>query len=293
MEVVKIDPKEYGLTDETASNIQMQFAPMLQRMVELEAEFNEVAALEIEDPETAKKAKEVRLKYVKARTTTADIHKTQKAFYLNGGRFVDGWKNAQVFAAQGKEDALLKIETHFEIKERDRINALSIERRELIRPYVDDAENANYGIMDQGVWDAFLLGKKRQFQDIEDAKEYDKQRKIEEEAIAEKQKEAERIENERVRKELQAAKSEIEKQRLEAEKIEASAKAEKEKQRLQAEKERIAADKLAKAPLKEQLTKWVESFEIPNTASTSEKALNIKAKFLAFKEWAKKEVDSI
>ena len=31
-DIIKIDPKEYGLTDQTAKTIRMQFEPMLQKM---------------------------------------------------------------------------------------------------------------------------------------------------------------------------------------------------------------------------------------------------------------------
>lgn len=293
MEIMKIDPSEYGLTDETAKNIQLQFAPMLQRMVELEDDFNAVMALPVEDPETAQKAKEVRLKYVKARTITADIHKTQKAFYLNGGRFVDGWKNAQVFASQGKEDALLQIETYFEVKERDRINVLTNERRELIRPYVDDAETANYGIMEQGVWDAFLMGKKVQWQEIEDAKEYDRQKQIEAAELEAKAKEAERIENERIRKEAELLRAELQKERDAAEKLAAATREEESRKAKEAEQAKIAAEKLAKAPVKEQLNVWVDLFELPETNYSGGKVELIQAKFNDFKVWAKKEIEMI
>jgi len=46
--------------------------------------------------------KELRLKYMKIRTATLDIHKKQKAFYLAGGRFVDGWMNASLMALSSK-----------------------------------------------------------------------------------------------------------------------------------------------------------------------------------------------
>ena len=97
--IVKINPADYGLTETKAKEIEAMFKPMLQKMVELEEEYNEVVKLEI-NKDTCTKAKELRLKYVKVRTGTASIHKELKAFYLNGGRFVDGWKNAQLFASQ-------------------------------------------------------------------------------------------------------------------------------------------------------------------------------------------------
>ena len=109
MELVKINPSDYGLEEQKAKEISDMFKPMLDKMVDLEKRYNEVISLEIQ-PETCKKAKELRLEYVKVRTGTATIHKELKAFYLQGGRFVDGWKNAQLMASQGIEEKLINIE---------------------------------------------------------------------------------------------------------------------------------------------------------------------------------------
>ena len=48
-------------------------------------------------------------------------------------------KNAQIFASQGKEENLESIEKYLEIKEKNRIEELNKERREIINPYVDNA----------------------------------------------------------------------------------------------------------------------------------------------------------
>lgn len=158
-EIVKINPADFGLTEETAKNIKAQFDPMLKKMEELEQEFNEVINLPIEEPATIKKAKELRLKYVKVRTGTADIHKTQKAFYLNGGRFVDGWKNAQIFASQGKEEKLEAIEKHYENLERERLEKLETGRKELLSQYTDIYPQA-LAHMEQAAFDNYLTGVK-------------------------------------------------------------------------------------------------------------------------------------
>src|SRR5690606_859785 len=113
MQLVKVDPKEYGIEESKAKEIELQFRTMLDKMVELENEFNEVIKMPL-DESGIEAAKTLRLKYVKVRTGTAAIHKTQKAFYLAAGRFIDGWKNTQLFASQGKEDALMAREKHFE-----------------------------------------------------------------------------------------------------------------------------------------------------------------------------------
>ena len=112
-----LEAKEFGIPEEKAKQISEQFKPMLDKMVQLEKEFNEIETKVI-SPEVCNEARELRLKLVKVRTGTAAIHKKQKSFYLQAGRFVDGWKNAQLFAGQGLEEKLDKIERYYQIKRR-------------------------------------------------------------------------------------------------------------------------------------------------------------------------------
>lgn len=178
-EIVKIDPKEYGLEETKAADIAAQFRPMLDKMVELEKEFNQIIILPIEEKETARKAKELRLKYVKVRTGTAEIHKQQKAFYLAGGRFVDGWKNAQLFASEGIEKRLEEIEKYAEIQEKKRIEALQFEREKELEPYeVENLSALNLGEMSDAVWSAFKDGNIKHYNDRKEA-----ERKAESERI--------------------------------------------------------------------------------------------------------------
>ena len=121
MEIVKLEAAEFGLEESKAKEISNQFKPMLDKMVELEKEANEVFKMDKESPEAQKIAKEVRLKYVKVRTGTAEIHKQQKAFYLAAGRYIDGWKNTQLFASEGIEKRLTEYEKHKEIQEQQPI----------------------------------------------------------------------------------------------------------------------------------------------------------------------------
>lgn len=327
-DLVQINPSEFGLTDETALNIKQQFQPMLDKMVELESEFNMVIALPIDEPSTTKKAKELRLKYVKIRTGTAEIHKAQKSFYLNGGRFVDGWKNAQIFASQGKEEALEAIEKHFENLEKERKQKLHSERVELIRPFVEDTTAYSFGDMQEDVFYALLAAKRQAYNDkIEAEKKAEEERIAREKAEAE-EREAQRLENIRLRQEAEAREREIAIERAKAEEerkaaelvaqkqrkeLEAKAKAEAEARemveaKLKAKKEeeerieaaRLAeeakakkeAEKLAKAPIQKQLTSWVDSFYIPESPSHATAEI-IKAKFEAFKVWAKIEITKI
>ena len=76
---------------------------------------------------------------------------------------------------------------------------------------------------------------------------------------------------------------EQEKIRLENEKLKSELKAKKE------------AEKLAKAPVKKQLSVWVDSFEINRTYidTNNATAKDIISKFEAFKNWAKKEIENL
>lgn len=126
-------------------------------------------------------------------------------------------------------------------------------------------------------------------------------RKQAEELEAERKKAAEEL---RKQQEVAAAEkarqeSEIKKQRDEAARLQAELKAKQdaeaqhEAQRIAKEKaEREAAAIAAKAPRKERLTNWVESFEI-TPFENDEVASDIFAKFEAFKKWAKGQVEKI
>jgi len=90
---------------------------------------------------------------------------------------------------------------------------------------------------------------------------------------------AQRKETDRIATELQAKKD-----------AEIAAENEKVEKELQDKK---AAENLAKAPIKQQLTIWVQSFELPITEIEHEKTILIQEKFIGFLAWAKKEIESI
>lgn len=188
MELPELKGKDFGIEETKAQEIRNQFKPMLDKMVEFEEEYNKIIKLPRGKVETEQKARELRLKLVKVRTGTAEIHKVQKAFYLAGGRFVDAWKNAQLFASQGLEEKLLDIETFRQRQEAERVEKLNKSRAEKIAPYVDeiDINGLNFGAMQDDVWEAYFLKKKKDFEDLEEAKK-----------IAEREREKERLLDER------------------------------------------------------------------------------------------------
>ena len=271
-EIVKIKASDYGLEETKAKEIESLFLPMLSKMSELENEYNDILQNEI-NPETCQRAKDLRLSYVKIRTGTAEIHKKAKEFYLNGGRFVDGWKNAQLFASGEKERTLKAIEDHFENQEQERLEKLRADRLELLKLYTD-IEPLALGHMEQSVFDNYLTGVK-----LAHEQKIAAEKKAEEERIAREKAEAEererqRLENIRLKKEAEekekALAVEREKIRKDNEEKERLAEIERKKaadllkaQQEKADKERV--ELLAKAEKerqeKERLEKEIEAKE--------------------------------
>jgi hypothetical protein len=60
---------------------------------------------------------------------------------------------------------------------------------------------------------------------------------------------------------------------------------------LQAIKDKEVAD--AKAPIKVQMTNWVNLFKLPETKSENELSIEIKAKFESFKDWSLKQIEKL
>jgi len=248
-EIVKIDPTTYGMQATEAAQVEAVFLPMIDKMKELEAQFNEIALLPIE-PTTCKKAKELRLQYVKIRTGTAAIHKSAKEYYRKGGLFVDGWKNAQAFASQEKETVLEKIECHFENLEKERKEKLKIERLSLLAGLCDDpsmypVENMSDPAFTQ-LLDGLTVAKKQR----EDAIRIAEENRIAKEKADREEQERIRLENDRLKKEAEAA--EVERKKQEKILADEREKAAKEKAEIEekARKEREAAQALADAAKK-------------------------------------------
>lgn len=244
-DIVKINASDYGLEESKATEIKSMFTPMLDKMEELEVEYNEVIKEEI-TPGLIAKAKALRMKYVKVRTGTAEIHKELKAFYLKGGRFVDAFKNTQEFASGEKEKTLKAIEEHFENIEREKKEKLKTERIALIQPYVDDVNTYMLGEMSEDGFQKLLAGSKLQYEMRIEA-----ERKAEEERIAREKAEAEereriRQDNERLRKEVEEREkaAEVERKKQAAILKEQQDKAEAQRKAIEAEreKERQAAE---------------------------------------------------
>lgn len=174
----------------------------------------------------------------------AKIHKEQKSFYLNAGRYVDGWKNTHKFATDGIEEKLKEIEEHQERKIQAELKAKREARENELRQYDVETFPHDLATMDDQVYVHYREGVKKNYEAIQQAKKdaaeaEEKRRAAEAEEkrilkerltenerkaeIARKAIEKEREEKERIQKELDA-KSEAERKRKEQEEAERDAK---------------------------------------------------------------------
>lgn len=163
MNLIHIKAEDYGLEEKKALEISDMFKPMLEKMVELEKDFNEVMKLGI-SPTTCDKARELRLAYVKVRRGTVKIHHKLKESSLQWGRFVDSWKKAQLMASEGNEDALKEIEDHYINIEKERIANLDEERADELKQYEIAVIPENLGAMPDEVWNNYLTGTKANYE---------------------------------------------------------------------------------------------------------------------------------
>lgn len=190
-ELVKINPTDFGLTEEKATEITKGLAQVLSEREVLVAQYAEIITLEIDDPKTAKRAKEVRLLIKDNRTKGIEKwRKTHKEYYLRGGQFVDAKGNKESAENERMEDALEQIEKHQEILEKERKAKLQTLRLNLISEYIENADKMDLGNMQDDVWDAFYTTKKAEF---EAKKEAERQAEIERQRLAE----IEKLHNER------------------------------------------------------------------------------------------------
>lgn len=259
MNEVAISGKEYGLEEKQAIEITKGLEQILsEREVLIEA-YNDVIQLEI-TKENIPTFKEVRLKIRDNRTKGIETwHKVNKEYFLRGGQFVDAIKRKEVAENERMEANLKENEDHFENIERERLANLQIERVDLIKLYVENAEQMKLSEMEDDVFEAFLSTKKKQYEDCLEAERLAEQQRIEAEKKAEAERAAEakrladeaeknRKENERLKAEAEAREKAMELERQEAAKKLA------EQQRLaKIESDRIEAERKKEAEAREKL----------------------------------------
>lgn len=215
-EIIKAE--DYGLEPKQAADITKSLSTILEERGILVEAYKDVVSLEISQ-ENLSTFKALRLQIRDNRTKGIEKwHKTNKAYFLTGGRFVDAIKNKEVAENERMESKLMEAEKHFENLEIERVKKLNKERIDLVKPYLEDSEHLHLSDMEQDVFEAFLLTKKNNHEAIVKAEKERELERIAKEKEELERLEKQRLENVRLKKEAEAKEKELEKERLETEK---------------------------------------------------------------------------
>jgi hypothetical protein len=190
--VAQVDPQQYGIEPKKANELFGNLPQIKDERKTLSKQYNDILKMDIELPETAKTARELRLKIRDNRTKGILVwHKTTKDFFLKGGQFVDAIKNKEIAVNESMEEKLSEIENYYENLEKERLKEVQKERVAIIAPYVEDAEKLMLSDMEDDVWDAYLTAKKSAYE-----KRIAEEKKAEEERLEQERKE--KVLNERI-----------------------------------------------------------------------------------------------
>lgn len=208
--LITIEAKSYGIEEQKANELIGNLPQIQSERSVLQEQYNEVIKLDIEEANTSKIAKELRLKIVKNRTQGIGVwHKTTKDFFLKGGQFVDAIKRKEEAINIQMEEMLEQIEKHAENKEKERLAKLQSDRLELISPYLENTFGLDLAIMSEEMFENFLVGSKQKYEAKIEAERLEAER-IEKERLAEiERQKAIEIENAKLKAEAEAKEKEL------------------------------------------------------------------------------------
>ena len=258
--IEKVDPKEFGLQENEVQSIEAAFMPKIVERNSLKEIYELLLTKEI-TPELCQEAKVVRLKLVKVRTGIADIHKTQKAFFLAAGRFVDAWKNKETLPVTQMEDKLLEFEEYYERIEAAKVAELQKQRADELSQYQEAGAfiPENLGTLSDEVYGNYLLGVKTAFNQKKEAERLATEAEAERIRKEAEEREAQRLENIRLKEEAEKMEAELKAERVKAEE-ERKAQEEKEaKERAEREAKEKAEREAHEAALKAEREKAAEA----------------------------------
>jgi colicin import membrane protein len=245
-----IKAKDFGLEDIQAKQMTTSLNTTIEEREILKDAYLDVISLDINE-ENLFIFKELRLKIVKNRTQGIEKwHKTNKAFFLAGGRFVDAIKNKEIIVNQEMESKLMDAEKHFENLEKERIAQLSVTRKALILEFEEVDTLKDLGLMNDDIWQNVFAGAKANFNARKEAKEkalaeLEKERKedLRLAKIEKERQEAIAKENAKLKADAAAREKSLELERLEAKQL---ADDEAKKQALILNEQRKESQRLAK-----------------------------------------------
>lgn len=164
-EIVKVDPKQFGIEEQQAVNLTAGLKPYIDERKSLIDEFEKIKDLPLTQ-ENIPTFKALRLKFRDNRTKGINKwHETTKQVPLRMGQLIDAIKRAENQINETHEEFLEKGEKHFELLEQQRTEQLQKNRAEQLSKYVEDAHERRLSDMDDDVWNAYLSTKKKEHED--------------------------------------------------------------------------------------------------------------------------------
>jgi hypothetical protein len=286
-------------------DILFQFAPFFKQISEVKKDIEKV---NFENPTELDMsiADTIRKKLVKIRTASEREKTEMNKDYILVQKIVTGANNMVSSICKLDENKLDEVAKFLQIKEAKRLAELLEERTQILSEYgftKDDCLGMEK--LNNEMWDTFLLGVKKNHADKIEAEKLAEEKRLESIRLEAEEKEKQRLEMERLRKENEEKELQLkaEKKRAEKEAAELKAKADaelKEKQRIEAEnRAKIEAKKkAAKAPDKQKLTQWVDSFVFPHCLPLESLESNEVAKLIiekrnGFINWATEQINSL
>lgn len=134
-------------------------------------------------PQVCEEAKELGKKLVKVRTGIDGIHKTQKDYFLAGGRFVDSWKKKETDPVKQMEIELKKIARHFELIEEEKMQRIHESRKSQLEEAEALHIPENLAILSEEAWTQMLNGAKMFQESEKKRKEEERLAKVESDKI--------------------------------------------------------------------------------------------------------------
>lgn len=168
MKLQPIQPTDYGLSTEKAQNISMRFSPKELEFNALVQRYNTILTMDLD--EALNDALALKKDYLAIEKSINEIHKAEKDFYLNGGRFVDAQKNRFIVHIAEHKKKLDEIIKYKELQKKAELKAIADARHLELNKYMSDSSHIDVSSMSEEVYQAFLSVKVKEWQDAEELK---------------------------------------------------------------------------------------------------------------------------
>lgn len=245
---------EYGIEIAKAQTIEQSFATIKAETNLLLEQYVIIINEEI-TPEVVNRAGDLRKKLMKCRTGVADIHKSEKAFTLAYGKFLDAIKNRETAIIEDPEEKLRELENHYINLEKIAKEQRTIARLERVSKFKTGVQASQVADLEDETFEMLLAGFEKKYQQEIDAEllrlenirreeEQAKQERLAREALEKQEREEQALENVRLKAEKYKIEIQAKKDKEAADKLllEHKQKADSELAKIVAQSEQIAQD---------------------------------------------------